>query len=196
MMYVEFIARDRAMPVALAHALAAQSAWRDPKDPLLGQITREVGAASHPPTLAFCRFESMARLDEWEEHFRSPAHARDRSMHAKHQAIHHDRAGCYDELAPSERLMEGRYVVEAFESEASREGLTRAVRALVARRPFAGLKIALWRIGRLAPDPGGLLVWAVPSMAAVEGLARDAPRTSELRVVLAGLYRDFGRVEP
>ncbi|MEX2648357.1 MAG: hypothetical protein WD673_05015 [Alphaproteobacteria bacterium] len=196
MMYVEFIARDRAMPVALAHALAAQSAWRDPKDPLLGQITREVGAASDSATLAFCRFESMARLDEWEEHFRSPAHARDRSMHAKHQAIHHDRAGCYDELAPSERLLEGRYVVEAFASEGTNLDRREALPKLAARRPFARLKIALWRIGRLAPDPGGLLVWAVPSMAAVEGLARDAPRTCALRVVLVGLYRDFGRVEP
>lgn len=192
MIYVEFIARERSTPLEPFHALGAQSAWRDPKDPLLGQITRCLGLGGRPTSMSFCRYDRMARLDEWEAHFRSPAHLADVAMHAKHHAIVHDRAGCYDELVRSERLSEGRYAVVGF---AGREGIADPLDRL-ARAAGARLKIALVRIGFLAPPPGGLAVFALPDARTFERLAREATADRRLAARETGLYVDFGRGDP
>ena len=56
------------------------------------------------------------------------------------------------------------------------------------------LNLLAQRIGKLAPDPGGLGLWTIPSFAALEDLARDLDGISEpVELVAAGTYADTGR---
>ena len=194
MLYVEFIERDRHTPIEVFRALGVQSAWDDPDDELLGQIGRTMRLGPHPAYMAFCRFHDFKRLDEWEAHFCSEKHARDRRMHAKHQAIHHFRAGCYDEIIPARRrLSGGLYYVEFFSSvrSASDSDLTAHFMARQKRHARGDLAMVLRRIGLLAPDPGGMAIWTVDNYVAIEPIARDVGGTSDITPSMVGVYRDF-----
>jgi hypothetical protein len=193
MLYVEFIERDRQMPIEVFRALGVQSAWEDPNDELLGQIGRTMRLGPHPAYMAFCRFDDFKRLDEWEAHFRSEKHARDKRMHAKHQAIHHFRAGCFDEVAPACRLSGGLYYVEFFSTTASvsQADLADHFSRRQALHPAGDLAMVLRRIGLLAPDPGGMAIWSVKNYVAIEAIARDVGGTPDIRPAMAGVYRDF-----
>jgi voltage-gated potassium channel Kch len=47
---------------------------------------------------------------------------------------------------------------------------------------------------KLAPDPGGLAVWTLPSYAALTAIARDLDETHDpVRIETAGVYNDIGR---
>jgi hypothetical protein len=50
------------------------------------------------------------------------------------------------------------------------------------------------RIGKLAPDPGGLAVWTLPSYGALASIARElAAPGGPARLVTAGVYNDVGK---
>jgi hypothetical protein len=193
MLYVEFIERDRQMPIEVFRALGVQAAWEEPNDELLGQIGRTMRLGPHPAYMAFCRFDDFKRLDEWEAHFRSERHARDKRMRAKHQAIHHFRAGCFDEVLPARRLSGGLYFVEFFSTTASVSQVDLA--AYFSRRqahhPAGDLTMVLRRIGLLAPDPGGMAIWSVESYVTIEAIARGVGGATDIRPAMAGVYRDF-----
>jgi hypothetical protein len=192
MIYVEFIERDRHTPIEIFRALGGQSAWKDPDDDLLGQIGRTMRLGPHPAYMAFCRLNDFRRLDEWEAHFRSQKHAEDRHMHAKHLAIHHVRAGCYDEIVPARRLTAGLYYAEFFAApSADAKSLAGYFAARQKRHAGNALAMVMRRIGLLAPDPDGIAIWEVKSYAGLEDLARDAGGTAEIRTATAGVYRDF-----
>jgi hypothetical protein len=193
LLYVEFIERDRTTPVEVFRALGGQSAWKDPSDDLLGQIGRTMRLGPHPAYMSFCRFNDFRRLDEWEAHFRSEKHVGDRQMHAKHLAIHHFRAGCYEEIIPARRLIRGLYYVEFFATGPDRHQADSAAYFAARQRqhPDARLAMVMERIGLLAPEPGGMAVWEVDSYTALETLAREVDATVEIRLATAGVYRDF-----
>jgi len=191
LLYVKFIERDRTTPVEVFRALGGQSAWKDPNDDLLGQIGRTMRLGPHPAYMAFCRFNDFCRLDEWEAHFRSEKHAADRRMHAKHLAIHHFRAACYDEIIPPRRLTGGLYYVEFFASGGGQKESAAYFAARQKQHPEGRLAMVMERIGLLAPDPGGMAVWEVDSYGTLEALARDVGGTAEIRPISAGVYRDF-----
>ena len=114
-------------------------------------------------------------------------------MHAKHLAIHHFRAGCYDEIIPARRLSGCLYYVEFFAVDA---GGSRAASASYfggrqKKHTDARLAMVMERIGLLAPDPGGMAIWEVSSYAALDGLMRDVGESVGIWPVTAGIYRDF-----
>ena len=50
------------------------------------------------------------------------------------------------------------------------------------------------RIGKLAPDPGGLAAWTLPSYGALTAVARDLDGLNEpVRLTTAGVYNDIGK---
>jgi hypothetical protein len=189
MMYLEFINKDRFMPVEVFFSLGGQSAWRDPNDELLGQISRLGGTGPLPGHIAFCRFNSFKRLDEWEDHFRSDSHRTDKRMHAKHKAIEHWRAGCYDELVPASRhLNSPRYYLEFLaHSKELNDQHFKARLAEKGQRAGATLEFALRRIGKLGPDPSDLVVWSMARASDMDELSNSYG----LSIVAAGLYRNF-----
>ena len=60
--------------------------------------------------------------------------------------------------------------------------------------PNLTLALCIVRIGKLAPDPGGLAVWTLPSYGALAAIARDLDDISKpVRLATAGVYNDVGR---
>jgi hypothetical protein len=56
------------------------------------------------------------------------------------------------------------------------------------------LALCVVRIGKLAPDPGGLAVWTLPSYETLAAIARDLDGTIKpVRLMTAGVYNDIGR---
>jgi hypothetical protein len=146
----------------------------------------------------------LARLDGWDDVFRSGA--ADGVEKPFRELARIDRAGCYDALLPPVRqpIGEGRgenerargaiYYIEFFEPA----GTQAAIRELYAERAALHAQLALVlcgvRIGKLAPDPGGLAVWTLPSYAAVAELARELEELHEpVRLVTAGVYNNVGK---
>jgi hypothetical protein len=135
--------------------------------------------------------EGFERIDDWDKVFRSgEADAVDKPFR---EVARIDRAGCYDALLEPRRTHGGIYYAEFFEPSGARA----AIRALYEERAAAHadltLALCLIRIGKLAPDPGGLAVWTLPSFAALAAIATDLDDTTEpVRLTAAGVYNDIG----
>ena len=135
----------------------------------------------------------LARIDDWDKVFRSgEADAFEKPFR---ELARIDRAGCYEALLEPVRQQNGIYYAEFFEPVGSARRDPRAVRQS-APRHTRSLTLALCavRIGKLAPDPGGLAVWTLPSYGALAAIARDLDDISEpVRLTTAGVYNDVGR---
>ncbi|HZT17809.1 MAG TPA: hypothetical protein VFA23_00325 [Dongiaceae bacterium] len=196
MIYVEFIERDRFMPIEIFRRLGDQSSWTAAEDQLVGSFGRTMRLGPIPGYLAFWRCKGMARMDEWEAHFRTPEAQRDIAEQATHRAIHLQHAGCYDELAGETAVDRGMlFCIEYFAapSRTSDEEVLRHYRARAARQPAARLSFLLRRIGRLGPDPGALAVWSLADYVALEAFERAREDDDPLRPAAVGVYRWFGR---
>ena len=193
MYYVEFIARDRTMPVEIFRALADQAAsWVDAAaDRMVLQLGRTLRLGPHPGYLAFWRIAGIARLDAWEAYFDSAAYrAGNPRSHAMHRAIDIAEAGLYDALVEDGTERAGLHLVERFESDAG-DG---AIAAWFRARPAAGGRLAyvLRRVGLLGPDPPHMAIWTFADYASCETFV-GAPCTGhDVRVAAAGAYRWLG----
>jgi hypothetical protein len=108
-----------------------------------------------------------------------------------HRAIHIQRAGLYDELAPAGGAGSGLYLVEYCEPEEQAAGAALAAAMAVRASDAASLVHLLRRVGRAGPDPALLAVWRADSYVALEPmLRRRAPAMLGLATI--GIYRPFG----
>lgn len=196
MMYVEFIERDRFVPIEVFRHFADQgSSWVEGAvDRMVLQLGRTLRLGPSPTYLAFWKIPHVGRLDEWEAYFRSDAWPRNRRSTAMHRSIHIQAAGLYDELHEAAPVPEALYYVEYFDAEPDHGH--DAVAAWFASRQRAhagsGLCHVLRRIGLLGPDPANLAVWAFPGYESVEAFARGQTRTEGIRVSGVGVYRTLG----
>lgn len=147
----------------------------------------------------------LSRLDDWDKVFRSGE--ADEIEKPFRELARIDRAGCYESLidpirqpaksavavgdAPPQR---GIYYAEYFAPAGSDD----EIRGLYLKRAAAHgdltLALCIVRIGKLAPDPGGLAVWTLPTYSALATIARDLDGASApVRLVTAGVYNDVGR---
>jgi len=147
----------------------------------------------------------LERIDDWDKIFRSGE--ADEIEKPFREVARIERAGCYEPLLePIRRSASGGpgdaslraennaiYYAEFFEPVGQRD----KIRALFAERArsHSDLTLALCaiRIGKLAPDPGGLAVWTLPSYGALAAIARDLDGVTEpVRLETAGVYNDVG----
>ena len=72
MIYIEFIERDRFMPIEIFRHLGRQSSdWADSAaDKLVLQIGRTLRLGPMPSYLVFWEINDIGRLDEWEAYFK------------------------------------------------------------------------------------------------------------------------------
>jgi hypothetical protein len=191
--------------------LAGQSGWEASwsEDQLILSIGRTWRLGPEPDymTVWHTPTAGLGRLDEWDRLFRSGAAAEVEKPFR--ELAHIERAGCYEALLdPVRQWTQGAaegsdsgsrtqipiYYAELFEPTGSND----EIRALYARRaashPTLTLALCIVRIGKLAPDPGGLAVWTLPSYGALAAVARDLDDMGEpLRLATAGVYNDVGR---
>lgn len=176
--------------------LAGQSGWENSwsEDRMILSIGRtwRLGPEPEYMTVWHTPAAGLGRLDEWDKVFRSGAADDVEKPFSELARI--ERAGCYEALLEPVRQQNGIYYAELFEPV----GSNNVIRALYVKRaashPNLTLALCAVRIGKLAPEPGGLAIWTLPSYAALAAIARDLDGTSEpVRLATAGVYNDVGR---
>ena len=196
MIYVEYIERDRFMPLDIFRHLGDQSAWTDPQDKLVGSFGRTMRLGPMPSYIALWLCDGLKRMDEWEAHFQSPAAAQDRAERATHAAIHLQRGGCYDVLVEGPAVKRDQlHAIEFFPvgSQESDGAVTSHFKARAKGLKGAKLNFVLRRIGRLGPPPGGLAVWSFADYVGLEPFERARDDTAPFAPTEVGVYRWFGR---
>jgi hypothetical protein len=184
--YIEFIERDRFMPIEIFRHLGRQSSdWAEgAADKLVLQIGRTLRLGPMPSYLVFWEINDIGRLDEWEAYFGSTQALTNRRSQAMHRAMHIQRAGLYDTLFATKSTSYPLYYLEFYrEFDAGQQdelphGFTRE-----------GLVFFLRRVGWLGPEAKFISVWGCNSYQGIETLSR---RSIEGAVPMdAGVYKDM-----
>jgi hypothetical protein len=175
---------------------AGQSGWEGSwsEDRMLLSVGRTWRLGPEPEYMTAWQTptEGFERIDEWDTVFRS-GEADDLEKPFR-EVARIDRAGCYDALLEPKRARGGIYYAEFFEPAGSHDEIRALYDERAASHSALTLVLCLVRIGKLAPDPGGLAVWTLPSFAALAKIASDLDDTLEpVRLATAGVYNDIGR---
>lgn len=176
--------------------LAGQSGWESgwSEDQLVLSIGRtwRLGPEPEYMTVWHSPAAEFSRIDEWDKVFRSgEADALEKPFR---ELARIDRAGCYEPLLEPKRQQNAIYYAEFFEPVGPNDPIRDLFVKRAASHRDMTLALCLVRIGKLAPDPGGLAVWTLPSYRALAAIARDLDDTVEpVRLVTAGVYNDVGR---
>jgi predicted ester cyclase len=185
--YLEFFRRLPDVPLNEFHRVASTSfaEWSRlyPQDELLANLGRTWRMGPYPYILGWgCR--GIERWDEWNEIFGSGDV--DDLEHPILDVMATDAAGFYRELLPSRPALDGAaYYLETF---APWSGAADAYRRR-AEEHGAELVLLLERVGRLAPEPGGLALLALDALSAAARLQGDVPSA----VAEIGVYAPTGR---
>jgi hypothetical protein len=175
---------------------AGQSGWESSwaEDEMVFSIGRTWRLGPEPEylTIWYSNTAGLTRIDEWDETFRSGQ--ADEIDQPFRELARIDRAGCYDALLDPRRQRNGIYYAEFFEPLGSKDAVRESYVKRAAAHPDLTLALCAVRIGKLAPDPGGLAVWTLPSYGALATIARDLDEaTDPVRLQTAGVYNDVGR---
>jgi hypothetical protein len=192
--YVEYIERDRSMPVEIFRQLGDQeTSWVEGAlDRMILQIGRTMRLGPRQSYLCFWNIAGFARLDAWETYFHSAEYGGNRRSRAMHRAIHIQRAGLYDALRQDPDIRAPLYVVEYSDSGGAKSNRLQDIFAERSEQHRAVRHLLLLRrIGLLGPEPEVLSIWGAPSYAAAETFLRAAT-PGELKIADLGLYRPFG----
>ena len=186
--------------------LAGQRGWEASwsEDQLILSMGRtwRLGPEPEYVTVWYTPAAGLERLDDWDEVFRSGRADEIEKPFTELARI--ERAGCYDALlspirqsatsAAGARSRGAIYYAEFFEPVGSHGEIRELYEKRAAAHASSTLALCSARIGRLAPDPGGLAVWALPSYGALAAIARDLDGVLEpVRLKTAGVYNDIGR---
>jgi hypothetical protein len=176
--------------------LAGQSGWESSwsEDQMIFSMGRTWRLGPEPEYLTVWHSPAagLKRIDDWDEVFRSgKADEIDKPFR---ELARIDRAGCYDALLDPKHQRNGIYYAEFFEPVGSHDAIRDLYTGRAAAHANLTLALCAVRIGKLAPDPGGLAVWTLPSYGALAAIARDLDETNgPVRLATAGVYNDIGR---
>ncbi len=192
--------------------LAGQSGWEDSwsEDELMLSLGRTWRLGPEPEylTVWYTRSAGLERIDEWDKVFRSGE--ADEVEKPFRETAWIERAGCYEALLDpmprratttisehgkaSSPPQAGIYYAEFFAPIGTDDEIRGFYSKRAASQPSLTLLLCIVRIGKLAPEPGGLAIWALPSYGALGTIARDLDDIREpVRLATAGVYNDIGR---
>ena len=193
MMYIEFIERDRFVPIELFRYLADQdSIWTEGHiDKLVLQLGRTFRFGPIPSYLAFWQIPSLDRIDVWQDYFGSDAALRNRRSSAMHRGIHVQRGGLYDEVVAQGPYDKENWYLEYFDADVSSntESVETLFRARAQAHSEVRLEMVLSRVGALGPDPANIAVWSAAKFQDFERLARSTSACAGASIEVAGFYR-------
>lgn len=207
MIYVEYISRRSGVGLREFHQtmLAAQYGWdaEHGDDVLLwaGGRTWRLGPEPEYLTIWHSPAFGLDRLDGWDAIFRAGGAERHEQGFARVARI--DRAGCYEALlepAPPPARPPGRaetHYVEFFRATGPLPAVGAAYQERARGHEERGLlRLALlaYRIGLLAPDPGGIALWTLPDLGSLAEVAAELDGQREpVELVAAGVYANVGQ---
>ena len=195
MIYLEYIERDRHVPIEVFRYMGDQSSsWINPDDDrMILQLGRTLRFGPQPSYLAFWKIAGLERLDNWESYFGGKDWYDNTRSQAMHRSIFIQRAGLYRELTEGPSAGDGLQVVEFFDAEdVSAEDIITAFDERARRFSSATLNLLLLRIGVYGPDPAHLAVWTFPSYGAMETFLPDQNVAKGIDIRTAGIYRKLG----
>ena len=195
MIYLEFIERDRHVPIEVFRYMGDQeSSWVDAQaDRMILQLGRTLRFGPQPSYLAFWKIAGLHRLDNWEDYFGGKNWYDNTRSLAMHRSIHIQRAGLYREAIEGEAAGEGLQIVEFFGAGNSDDKtITQNFAQRAMRFPAATLNLLLLRVGVYGPDPAHLAVWTFPTYATMETFLPDQQVGADINIRTAGIYRKFG----
>ena len=192
MIYAEYIDRDRSMPWEIFRHHGRQD-WVSDQDVMVANLGRTMRLAPAPHYMCWWQIRSIARMDDWEDHFRRPEGQLYLAGSPVGKALNFLRSGLYDEIIGEGQVPSGLHLVEFFaaddiEADQLRSHFSRRAQGI----PSGRLTYVINRLGRLAPDPGGMALWTFGSYVEAEPFLRRRHDHGPVRMVAAGLYRNFG----
>jgi hypothetical protein len=190
MILAEYIARDRNVPWELFRHHGRQD-WASDQDVMVANLARTMKIGPQPHYMCWWRIKSIARMDEWEDYFRTAEGKHYAATSPVPRALDFYQAGLYDEIIGDGTLPDGLHLVEFFAADDSADADLRDY----FQRRFGGsgrLSYVVRRLGLMAPDPGGIAIWTFNDYQTAEGFMRAKAPPGSVRVVSAGLYRNFG----
>jgi hypothetical protein len=192
MIFGEYIGHDAAVPVQLYRHHGRQD-WTGEGDVMVANLARTMRLSGEPTHLVWWRIQSLKRLDEWEEFFRSKEGRLYTAESPVAHAVRFLRNGIYDEVIAQKELPSGLHLVELFDGDdRSAEELKRIFKERTRAAPSGKLLFVLKRLALIAPDPGCIALWTFRSYVEAEPFLRAPPSAGGLRIASAGLYRRFG----
>ena len=196
MIYAEFIDRDRSIPWEVFRFHGRQD-WVSDQDRMVANLGRTMRLAPVPHYMCWWQIRSIARMDEWEDHFRRPEGQLYLAGSPVGKALNFPRCGLYDEIIGDGVVPSGLHLVEFFAADGTEaQDLRRHFERRASNVPSGRLVYVINRLGLLAPDPGGMALWTFDSYAAAEPFLRMRHDYGPMRVSEAGLYRNFGEDIP
>jgi hypothetical protein len=199
MVYVEYISRLPGIDLADFQATfkAVQQGWESSfsGDQLILNAARTWRLGPEPEyfTVWFSPNSTFDRLDCWERTFR----ARNSDSYGYNSPLRRvarmDYAGCYEPLITPVRAKKGTYYVEMFRPVKPGTAIRRFFEERAPNHRGFTLNLLVRRLGRLAPDPGGLAVWTLPDFAALGEIAEELEGVNKpVELVRSGVYVDVG----
>jgi hypothetical protein len=196
--YIEYISRRSDVPLAEFHrgVIAGQQGWANahPEDRLIWSAGRtwRMGPEPEYAGVWWTPRSGFERIDEWDRIFRSGAAAGFEDPFQEVARI--DAAGCYEPLRQPVPAIGGTYYAEFFEvTGAGMREVTEFFGARAEKLPGMTLNLLAHRIGKLAPEPGGLAIWTVPHFAELADIAGALDGVRQpIQLVAAGTYADIG----
>jgi hypothetical protein len=192
MIFVEHIHRDRSTPWEVFRKLGGQD-WVAEGDRMIANLGRTMRLAPEPHYMCWWQIPSIARMDEWEAHFRTPEGRLYLAESPTNKALHFTRCGLYDDIIGDGEVPAGLHLVEYFVPEpAGSDAVRRSFRDRGSKTKAGRLTYVLTRVGHLAPNPGGIALWSFDSYLQAEPFLRASASQSAVQITEAGLYRNFG----
>ncbi len=194
MILVEYIRRDRNVPYELFRHHGTQD-WVSDKDHMVANLGRTMKIGPEPNYMCWWKIASIARMDEWEDYFRTPEGRDYAARSPVPRALDFYQAGLYDALVGDGEAPDGLHLVEFFSADSSEpEQIADVFRERDAHG--GSLVYVLQRLGLMGPDPGGIALWTFPSYVAAEGFMRAPSPAGPAKISAAGFYRNFGKDVP
>ena len=197
LVYIEYISRLSGIDLETFRAQAAQGqeGWDSGyEDELVLSVGRTWRLGPEPGymTVWHTRNAGLDRIDAWDRIFRSgEADALEQPFF---QVARIDVAGCYDPLLEPVPARNGTYYAEFFAAHDTADAVRNFYESRAKQHPEFTLNLLVQRIGKLAPEPGGLAVWTIPDFAALDSVATELDGVNApIKLFAAGTYADFGK---
>lgn len=190
MILAEYIARDRNVSWELFRHHGRQD-WVSDQDVMVANLGRTMKIGPQPHYMCWWKITSIARMDEWEDYFRTSEGRHYAATSPVPRALDFYQAGLYDEIIGDGKVPDGLHLVEFFTAD---DASPDEVRDCFQQR-FGGsgkLTYVIKRLGLMAPDPGGIALWTFDSYRTAEGFLRAKAPSGPVQICSAGLYRNFG----
>lgn len=192
MIFVEYITRDRTIPIELFHRHAKQE-WIAGDDKVVANLARMNKLGPDPHYMCWWQINSLRRVDDWHAFYTSDAGRLHLARSADAKVLHFQRHGLFDVVAGSGPVEPGLHIVEFFEADhLTADDVRNELEKRSAAAHPGRLDYVLKRLGLLAPDPGGLALWTFGSLAEAEPFLRAPRGSSTLRIMAQGVYRPLG----